>query len=248
MPSVTMGLIDAKNLAAALVPHASGDGYTPVLGHIALGGSHEKYAVASDRYTVGRYDLTGIIIGDLPTEEFLIPAKILSAVRALGPSTLADMHAPLNYRVVVETLDVGKLSYYQAKVLWHDNELGDIVHWMRTWVRTASVGTFPPVDRLFRLVKVGTNPTAMLSPEHVDKFTRYARSIGEKVVVTMTEGSGEKVNSPLLVEIGRRFKGLLQPNLIIDRHGLGPDLIAENVAADEAAATQVLSEGDGSSE
>lgn len=234
MPSVTMGLLDAKLLASALVPHASKDDVTPALKQIALGGEHGQYAIATDRYTVGRYDLTNVVIGDLPTEVFLIPRDVLSAVRSLGGATLVRLHDEHNYRVVFETLEVGKIRYIQAKVIWHSEELGDMVHWMRTWDQPA-ISNFPPVARLFRQVKAGGGPAVLLGPEHVDKFTGYARAMGTKMLVTMTEGSGERRLAPLLVEIGPRFKGLIQPNILLHREGLGPDLIAENEALDKLA-------------
>lgn len=241
MPSVMMGLLDAKLLASALVPHASKDNVTPVLQHIVLGGHRGNYAYATDRYTVGRYDLTGIIIGEMPTEEFFIPATVLSAVRSLGDATLVRLHAPMHYRVVFETLEVGSVKYLQAKVLWHSEELGDMVHWMRTW-DMKSVNYFPPVERLYRTLKAGDVTSTLLSPEHVTKFTGYAKTIRETMLVTLTSGGlgGDKL-SPLLVEIGRRFKGLLQPNLLFNREPLGPDLIAENAKAD---AEEAMKPGD----
>ncbi len=234
MPSVMMGLLDAKQLAAALVPHASRDDVTPVLTQIALGGEHGQYAVATDRYTVGRYDLTNVVIGDMPTEVVLIPWHALAALRTLGKATLPNNIDMLNYRVVFDTLTVGKLTYLQAKVLWHDEALGDMVHWMRTWLIPSSYGNFPPVAKLFRGVKAGGSQVN-LGPEHVTKFTGYAKTINSSMRVTLTEGTNEARLSPILVEVGKRFKGLIQPYRPLDADQFGPDLLAENAKLDAEA-------------
>lgn len=230
MPSVMMGLRDAKLLASALVPHASTNDITPALKNIVLGGQNGQYAYATDRYTVGRYDLTGVV-DDLPEQELYIPRGLLSVIRSLGRASL--VHDEHLYRLLVETLEVGKVKYIQAKIVLHDEELGDTVHWMRTWDSLAASG-FPPVGRLFNDLVAGGDGTVLLGPEQVEKFTRYAMSIRERVAVTFTESSTFTVTnklSPLLVEIGPRFKGLLQPNIMTERFGLGADILAENAAA-----------------
>lgn len=237
MPSVMMGLLDAKLLASALVPHASRDDITPPIKNIVLGGEHGNYAYATDRYTVGRYDLTHIV-EDFPEEVLYIPRDLLSAIRSLGPASLVDHHTESNYRLVIETVDIGKMKYTKAKVLWHDEELGDTLHWMRTWNTITDRG-FPPIGRLFQDLYEGGAGTALLGPEHVDKFTGYAKRIRERVAVSFTSSERTKNLSPILIEIGTRFKGLLQPNLLVRRDGLGPDLLAENAAAKAEAEAEV---------
>lgn len=244
MPSVMMGLRDAKLLASALVPHASTHDITPALKNIVLGGQNGQYAYATDRYTVGRYDLTGVV-DDLPEQELYIPRDLLSVIRSLGRASL--VHDEHLYRLLVETLEVGKVKYIQAKIVLHDEELGDTVHWMRTWDSLAASG-FPPVGRLFNDLVAGGDGTVLLGPEQVEKFTRYAMSIRERVAVTVTDSPRTGKLSPLLVEIGPRFKGLLQPNIMTQRFGLGADILAENAAAIAKAKAEAEAEATPTSE
>lgn len=239
MPGITLTLHDAKRLAAALVPHISKDDVTPVLGGVVLGGNRGNFAYATDRYTVGRYDLTNVIVGDMPEEDFFIPKAVLSAVRSLGRATLPNEIVLENYQLRIETLEVDKLTYIVAKIMWHSEDGSDMVHWMRTWHAPASkTSGFPPVDRLFAEAYPGADRwRTHLDAAHLEKFIGYARLVSSPIRLTMTGPNNMgKMDSPIVVEIGNRFKALIQPVMVMDNHGFGADLAVENLMRREAVA------------
>jgi len=250
MPGITLSLRDAKNIAAALVPHASGDKVTPVLMNIAFGGSLGNYAVATNRYTVGRYDLTNII-DDMPEETFLIPAKVFSIVRQIGPATLPDELYMDNYQLRIETLTTQEnVDYILLKVLWHYEDGSDMVHFMRTW-RLPNWGgshNFPPVHRFFDDAVLSTDRVqANLSAKYLDPFVSYAKHIDRPLLFSMIEpGAGimNRTLSPVLVEIGHRFKGFIQPVTRVAAD-TGVDILKANAErlAETADATTLQKEG-----
>lgn len=237
MTGITLSLWDAKLLGAALVPHAAKDGITPVLTHIGIGGKLGNYAVATNRYTVGRYDLTNILHSDMPEETFMVPAKVFSALRQIGPSTLPNQIMLENYRLRIETLTVGKLEYIQAKVLWRDEDGSDTVHYMRTWLTTANPGNFPPVDRFFdEVVESADLRHTVLNARYLESFLGYAKTVGHSVRVSLIDTDSARGLNPVLVEIGHRFKGLIQP-VTEDDAEFGTNLTkanAERIAAEKA--------------
>jgi len=234
MQGITLSLQDAKELAWALVPHTSDDKVTPVLRNVALGGDLGNFAYATDRYTVGRFDLTNMVDGDMPTEMILIPGKALAAVRSLGPTTLPNSLFASEYLIRFETIEVASVNYVLAKAIWRTEDQGDMVQWMRSWLVPTSVGNFPPVSRLFTVTPGVDTYRTHLMAEHVDKFTRYAAHIESPIRITLTERVNQK-DSPVLVEIGRRFKGLIQPTIVLDSFGFGDDLAFDNAKKNEAS-------------
>ena len=247
MPGITLTLHDAKRMAAALVPHISKDAVTPVLGGVVLGGKRGNFAYASDRYTVGRYDLTNVVIGDMPEDDFFIPKTVLSAVRSLGPATLPNEIVMENYQLRIETLEVDNLTYIVAKIMWRYEDGSDMVHWMRTWHSPTNdkrrPSTFPAVDRLFAEAYPGAKRwRTHLGAEHLEKFIGYARLVSSPIRLTMTGPSNSgKEDSPIVVEIGTRFKGLIQPIMVMDHHGFGADLVMDNATRrDEVADATTL--------
>lgn len=236
MTILSMPLLDAKRLAAALLPHTSKDWITPVLSHIVLrpGSEGGVFAYASDRYTIGRYDLTNIVEGEY--DGMMIPRHVLSAVGALGKATLPrDLGM---YRIEFEQFaSPSGFTYFSATAIWHNAEEMEDTHWQRRWDVASSAGTFPAVEKLFADFIPGEVSVLGLTPEHVEKFTGYAKSSRfTPIRVTLAaKGEGHKRLSPHLIEIGDRFKGLIQPNILLGGTGYGTDLAAENVKRAEEA-------------
>lgn len=238
MPRFTMPLLDVKNMALALLPHVSRDNVTPVLTHVAVGGEHGQFAYATDRYTVGRYDLTNIV-DDLPDEEMLIPWKALAAIRSLGGSVL-----PFDQREYTVEFDkftsATGISYVQVLVQWNTEtgvETLSDTHYVRMWQVSKSYGNFPAVRRFFTDFLPGEMSRVMLGGEHLSKFAGYAKAFGglDTMRITLAEGSRENRLNPHLIEIGPRFKGLIQPYLPLrdNQEYFGNDIAAENKKADE---------------
>ena len=239
MTGITLSIPDAKHIAAALLPHTDLKGFTPVLRCIVI---RDGFAYASDRYTVGRYDLTNLI-DDLPDEDFMIPGEVFSAIqRGLGNTTLPNTLFEPSYRVRIETVGFGEARYIQAKVVWQSEDLGEMLHWCRTW-DYRDWGTFPVVDRLFNEVMPGADRwRVQLGPEHLSKFLPFANLIRSNLRLTMTGLKLGKVESPILVECGPRFKGLVQPILDPNGTGFGTDLAVQNATATDAAAATEAAE------
>lgn len=240
-----MPLLDAKRLAAALLPHIDKDRITPVLNHVVFrhGSEGGVFAYASDRYTIGRYDLTNIVEGDF--DGMMIPRNVLAAVAVLGKATLPR---ELNqYRVEFEQFaSPSGFTYFSATAIWHNAEEMEDTHWQRRWDVIASRGgsdRFPNVEKLFAEFLPGEVSVVGLGPEHLEKFTGYARATRFTPIKVTLAATGEGRNrlAPHLIEIGDRFKGLIQPNLLLNNTGYGTDLAAENVkrAAADAAKAEV---------
>lgn len=243
MSTLTLPLLDAKELSKALVPHVTRDNITPILTHIVVGGDYGSFAYATDRYTIGRFDLTNIIVGEAPAETFWIPGAALAAVGNIGDKSLPDnMIALSEYRVQFERIQLSEKSaaHFQVTVLSpsmeKDQEGVFYPVWMRTWRVPSNPGNFPPLAKLFTDFLPSEREVIHLQAEQLSKFTSYAKTykyIG-LLRITMTAPSGGRNVAPILVEIGNRFKGLVQESLVLDPKGFGRDLGADNKARVEA--------------
>jgi len=240
-----MPLLDAKRLAAALLPHIDKDRITPVLNHVVFrpGSEGGVFAYSSDRYTIGRYDLTNIV--DEVPGDMMIPRHVLSAVAVLGKATLPrDLD---QYRIEFEQFDSPSgFTYFSATAVWHNADEMEDTHWQRRWDVLPFRGgsdRFPPVEKLFAEFIPGEVSVIGLGPEQLEKFTGYARATRFTPIKVTLAATGEGRNrlAPHLIEIGDRFKGLIQPNLLLSNTGYGTDLAAENVkrAAAEAEKAEV---------
>lgn len=232
MTSLVLRLNDIKMLSAAISPHISKDNVTPVLTHAVTGGRFGNYVVASDRYTVGRYDMTNII-DESPEEEFFIPGVALKAIAAIGPASLPNEIAYDYYRVHLEYLEVGKLHYLQARVVYVEGDEAPMTHWMRTWLIPGSSRfpmKFPSVDKFFESALSEPMEKVTLSGKHLEKFIGFARLNSDIIRVSSTKnvGTDNQHASPVLVEIGPRFKAFIQPMTAFSADGFGPDLLALN--------------------
>lgn len=240
MQSFTLPLLAAKQLAQALLPHVSRDDVTPVLGGIVLGGERfGQYAFASDRYTVGRYDLTNLFT-DEPTGEVWVSREALSAVRALGPATLLHgKHAFPDYHVTFRTGQHKREWTTAVEVEYRPASGESDIHWMRVFGARGADGNFPPTDRLFETFIPGEVMRVGLGFEHLAKFRPLERN-GMPLRITMPKPSTGNKAAPILVESGARFKGLIQPNLLFTgsngESGFGPDIAMDNLKAEQEKA------------
>lgn len=237
MSSLVLPLLDAKQMSHALTPHASRDGFTPTLTMIAVGGDHGPFAYATDRYTVGRYDLTNIIIGEVPAEPFLIPAKALAAVGSIGPASLPDPGGMSDYTVRFEESEQGSIRFVTVTVLFRMEFEGEeifVPRWLRTWATVSKPGNFPPVWNLFDQFLPASRERTHLGGDHLSKFTGYAKAYRLGAIrITLSAAKSEGVNGPVLVEIGNRFKGLIQEYRVLDHDRFGKDLAEDNRSKDE---------------
>jgi hypothetical protein len=233
VPSITLPLPDAKDMIAALLPHVAADIVTPVLTCVAVGGERfGQFAYATDRYTMGRYDLTNIT--DPVEEEVLIPREALAWVRSLGPKSLLYGGGP-DYKVTFYSHVTARGEHRcEVRMVWHpgDPDHSPEEHALRVFKNPGASGHFPPSSRLFDEFLPGEVSRLGIGATQIGKFTDYARRhhpAPMRVTLPKVKPSSRGLD-PVLIEIGRRFKGLLAPNLILDSTGFGHDLAEANAA------------------
>lgn len=236
MPRTTMPLLAAKQMAQALLPHTATDNVTPVLMGAVLGGERfGQYAFASDRYTIGRYDMTNLLSVE-PEEELWIPREALAILRTLGSKTLLWGDHPTAYEVTFATMKQdGKYWVTEVTVDYVIEGQPPITHWFRTFAARGADGNFPPTHRLIEEFIPGELMRVGLGYEHLTKFAPLERT-GQPIRLTMPKASTTNKLAPILVESGERFKGLIQPNLMFEGNGVtgfGPDLAMENLAKEK---------------
>lgn len=169
--------------------------------------------VATDRYTVGEYTHTPDTTKD-DSETVLIPAAAALWLTKQTPKSLgvASVTAQQKYDdpslVIVFTAE-------SVTIKW-DGDAGEVLAVTRF---TPVAGNFPPVARLFADNPKPAALSVLLSPVHLDKFTKGATRLlgkGQPFEVTVVDsGSNPDKPGPVRILIGERFRGLLQPNLKI---------------------------------
>lgn len=237
MQQFTVSLPVAKQLAQALLPHIGRDAVTPVLGGIITGGERfGQHAFASDRYTVGRFDLTNLF-SDEPTGEVWVPREALYAVSVLGKASLLYGNLVSSYHVTFRTGQENREWVTTVTVEYRPESGERIMHWMRVFGARGADGNFPPVDRLFESFIPGEVMRVGLGYEHLAKFRPIERN-GMPLRITMPQEAKGNRAAPILIESGQRFKGLIQPNIIFENGmtGFGKDIAMENLAAEQAKA------------
>lgn len=233
MPRIALRLIDAKEMARAIVPHVATDRFTPAITVAAIGGERfGSFIYATDRYTVGQYDLTNVLLDDgAPDEEMWIPRAALSWITTIGKAWLM-WDAMADYVVVIETAPGANFAKTSVSFEYRPEGRDVEVHILRTFA-APSQGNFPPVHRLLLEFLAGERAVTHLSPDHLSKFTGYGKYLREPMRVTMpvtSERWSRMGGGPILIEIGKRFKGVIQPTFSLDGRQFGKDLAADNAA------------------
>lgn len=228
---IELPLYAAKTMCKALLPHASRDNVTLALRGAWVTG---KFAYATDRYTVGRYDLTNLI-EDEPTQALFLPLRALDTIARLGSSILP--YGTLSEAQVVVEGVWGSTSEHP----WPDHvyvgvseEVRDHTStvWSRVFDATGADASRPPIERLFEKFVPGERAALDTTGEQMRKFASFAASEREHMRITMPATSDSKFPAPVLIEIGMRFKGLLQPNVAIDDTAYGAPLHADTQTPD----------------
>lgn len=246
MPTVTLGLLDAKEMARALLSHTSRDDVTPVLHGVCIRG---QYAFSTDRYTVGRYDLTNITA---PADvDVWIAREALAWLRTIGKQTLLYGQRLDQYFVTFITT-VGDTQFdnrTEVHIDWVQEDKPDETHLSRVFHARGATGNFPPVHRLLEEFLPGELAQVSLMGSMLSRFTGYA-GINTQMRVTLPKLKNGSRVAPLLIEIGTRFKGLIQPNIMLYPGAWGVDLSADNATreAERLAAIGAPSEAPASPE
>ncbi len=203
MQTLTMPLTAAKLMCKAILPHISTDDITPSLTYALVEGN---YAFATDRYSVGRYDITNL--ADSGTDEpMLLPRKAVQFLASVGASVLLWDEA--FYHARIEWMPHQHGRRVQVALVYDIND-ADEFHLVRVFEGGKDV-KFPPVARLFEDLKAGAERRFITVGGQLDKFVAFSRSSRHNLRVTTTRGGRADKLSPVLIEVGPRFKGLLQP-------------------------------------
>ncbi len=231
MDRIVMPLSVAKEMALMLLPHISTDGVTPVLTGAYIDG---QYAYATDRYTVGRYDLTSLLGEGRSETPIWIPREALAILRTIGKASLRWGNRMDSYHAIFETVkESGSTAYTTLEIEWRPVSGHPEVHWMRVFNANGATGNYPPVARLIDGFIPGEQMRVGLTPHHVAKFTSTQGRNPQPMRVTMSNApaTNKKSGGPILIEVGLRFKGLIQPSIILDGFGYGADIAMDNLKA-----------------
>lgn len=228
MERIVMPLEVAKQVARMILPHVGTDDVTPVLTGVYFESQH---AYATDRYSVGRFDLTNMLSDDSTDGPVWVPREALAALRTVGKSTLRWGNRLLSYYVIFETVkESGSTAYTSVEIEWRPESGDPEVHWMRVFNANGATGNYPPVSRFFETFIPGEEMRFGMAPHNLAKFTSPLGRTPEPIRVTMPATTSGK-SGPILIEVGNRFKGFAQPSLILNGNGFGADIAMDNLAA-----------------
>lgn len=212
----TYPLEAAIKAATAVLPHANTDTMSPPIMSAWLTPTHWY---ATDRYTVGRYELAGD-----PDTFIVLPLDALKWVATIKPGTLRHV----NRATIIEPA-------YQLRVTHPPHENGKkpspvlVEVLFNNEVERAQAfdpvsGTYPPVDRLFDTWKAASEngrfpDTIRLAPAHLEKVTTWAKRNHKEEPVIFELGTTEHGDkpSPTRATIGL-LSALIQPNLNLRKH------------------------------
>lgn len=235
MDRIVMPLSVAKDVARALLPHAGHDNVTPTLTGVYFDG---QFALATNRYTVGRYDLTNLLADESTDGGVWVPREALASVLTVGKTTLRWGNRLQDYVVIFETVkESGSTAYTSVEIEWRPESGTPEVHWMRVFNANGATGNYPPVGNLIDRFQPGEQMRIGLSPSHLAMFVSPNRRDRNPMRVTMSAPVVDKTKSggPLLIEVGARFKGLIMPSHLFRPEDFGRDIAMENHETAQAA-------------
>lgn len=232
--SITLPLHEALTAFKSVLPHASTDDITPIITALSIVSTDDKtgsHLVATDRYSVGRYELS-VPIGDLAegVVGFLVPRQAASWITRLTFGVLRyGKESWAQYRVrITQAVDDEKPFVREVTVALIHGQTEDVGLGYPAFHEDAQPeqlrvfdglgGNFPPVLRLFpdETTKLGVERLA-LSPWLISRIaTSIVAATGKKTDpghFTFTAATSGKPG-PVMVEAGK-LSMLIQPNSMI---------------------------------
>lgn len=223
MSTLTIPLALMRDVATLLLPHASDDDITPVITTAALQQEDGKlWLIATDRYSVARYDLTGEAGVSLDGEPFLIPRDtMLWITRQLVTKNLLNQYGAASefnkggYRLEIHqhSDDDGKSPWVRVTLLRSgDSNISPEVEQLREFIGVR--GNYPPAGRLFKEERTEV-ATVTLGADQLAKVVKNARQLnGRNGAVTWSFTPTENPNKPgpVYARLSRRFDLMIQPN------------------------------------
>ena len=185
--------------AYAVALHTSKDDVTPIICTVRVS---PRYFMATDRYSVGRFEHTPE--GD-DGEAVMVPRAAMEWLTKQSPKALG--------KVQRDSMADVRVTFTSESVTLEEGEQTLAVQ------RFAPVaGTFPPVGRLVDGAEAATDGAAVnLNPRFMERFTKGAARVLEPhgaLRMEFTKTANPDKPGPVIFSFGA-FKGLLQPNLIL---------------------------------
>lgn len=238
MPRYTLPLVAAKEMARYLVPHVCRSSVTPALMGVVVGGERfGQHAFATDRYSLGRYDLTNLLTSGAEKEVW-VPREALTILYTVGRHTLLYGHSLDNYHVSFDTTKISaSMARTVVEITYRDGDLREL-HWMRVFQANGATGNFPPTERLFESFIPGERTRFGSTAFNLAKFL-VAGQRADSLRLTHSKPENHNKTGLTLIENGDRFKGLLAENLLLGDNGFGTDLAMDNLKAHEAKQAEV---------
>ena len=217
-PTIEMPLTLAMEAFAAVINHVGTDDVMPILTGVCIRGGK---LIATDRYTVGSFD-----IGIEPDGgSILLPraaaAWIATTVRKNLPSDAYGQVGQVRVRITSPVPDGDTKQPVGRSATGDDLIVVELIS-ERYGIEARRVfwpvyGNFPNMEKLMAEFVPGEEvATVALKPELIERFTRYAKKYEphESLNFTLGKGSNPKLPGVVKITIGK-FVGLLQPNLIL---------------------------------
>lgn len=225
--TITIPLEEALEAFAAVLPHAPKDNVTPIICAVRI---EDNHLVATDRYTVGTFELS-TIEAHAP---FTVPREVAEYIVKITAAGLrSGKNAAQTYalRITGTPKEVTEYSRTEGTTetlveilpLYFDGK-GEFIgtdsteHKVeRSQAFDGLVGNFPPVRRLLAGFEEAENATPVsLGPVHLEKVTGYAKKWHKNAAIrfTMSETSNPNKPGPVKAEIGK-LTALIQPNLLL---------------------------------
>lgn len=211
-------LADAITAANAVLPHASKNDLTPILESAKI---TAEYWVASDRYSIGKYDIDAIETdtnADSSTatsghpEEILIPREAVEWVAKIVASKLrhASKSIPTDNPYSLEISET-ESEHGQREILVSILFRGNVE---RSQAFDAVSGNYPNVERILNDWKPAENLNMFhISPDHLEKITGYVKRHfkGEHITLEIgSAGTGSDKPGPVRIKHGK-LTALVQP-------------------------------------
>jgi hypothetical protein len=207
--TITIPLEEAIEGFTAVLPHASKDDVTPIITYVAIvqGLDEPASLVATDRYTVGVFELSAVADTGEGDEQFLVRREVAEWVTKINPKSL---RYPTSLQYSVRITNDRHLDWTRVEIL-DDGQVE------RSQVfDLPQPGNYPPV---LRLLPQTTEPHVVgfvsLKPEFLERPLVYAKKYhkNEAVKFFVTETTNPNKPGPVFFKIGQ-LSGLIQPNLL----------------------------------
>jgi hypothetical protein len=215
MSTLTMPLADAILVSTALLHHASADDITPVITHAAvlelLG---NRYLVATDRYSFGRFLLGADDQVDIPEGESpMIPRDALTWVSKITTRSLRRGFAASDYTL--------RFTWGDTKSGGREVELAIMFDGASERMQTYDVilGNFPPVARLWK-DDTGEGKVDAICLSH-GSLLKIAADVAlfegkpGNVLLDFTASDNPNKPGPVQYTLGKRWTAAIQPNNVL---------------------------------